>query len=111
MGLISKTVFYAAIAGAGAAFATKPSIDEVRLLFQQRLATQIEDGSIVNADDSATQALLAACQISPANCARLLEGAVSMEYSDYLLAAVVDARTPGFEPRQCLAAFDRLFCR
>jgi len=111
MGILSKAVFYTAIAASGAAFATKPSIDEVRLLFQQRLVAQIEDGSIVSANDSATQALLAACQVSPSHCARLLEGAVSMEYHDYLLIAEVNARAPGFEPRQCLAAFDGLWCR
>lgn len=111
MGILSKLVFYGAIAGAGAAFATKPSTDEVRLLFQQRLVAQIEVGSIISTDGNAARALLAACQISPTQCARVLEGAVSLEYKDYLLVAVVNARAPGVEARQCLAAFDGLWCR
>ena len=110
MGMLSKIVVYGAIAAAGAAFATRPSIDEVRTLFRDRLAAQIADGSLVSAQDSATQALLAACQISPANCARLLEGAVSMEYQTYYLFAVVQARAPGFEPLHCVAVYDRLIC-
>lgn len=111
MGLITKTVFYAAIAGAGAAFATNPSVDEVRALFRDRLVAQIRDGSIVDANDGATQALLAACQISPANCARLLDGAVSMEHRNRYLFSTIQARAPGFEPLHCLAVFDQLMCR
>ncbi|GAB4268827.1 MAG: hypothetical protein Kow0013_19930 [Pararhodobacter sp.] len=106
-----KLVFYLAIAVAGAAFVTRPTVDEVRALFRDRLAGQIRDGSILSADSSAAQAVLAACQISPAQCARVLEGAVSMEYRNRYVFATVLARAPGFDPLSCLAAFDRLFCR
>jgi len=111
MGILSKIIFYGAIAGAGAAFATKPSIDDVRALFRDQLAAQIDDGSIISADNGATQALLAACQISASQCARLLEGAVSMDYQNYYLFASVQARAPGFDDRRCIAAFDQLLCR
>ncbi len=111
MGILSKVIFYGAIAGVGAALATKPSIDEVRELFREQLAAQIDNGSIISADNGAAQALLAACQISASQCARLLEGAVSMEYQNYYLFASVQARALGFDDRRCIAAFDRLLCR
>ena len=59
MGLLSKGLVYLAIATAGAAFATRPGIDEVRVLFRERLAAQIADGSILPSDNGAAQALLA----------------------------------------------------
>ncbi|MCC0079185.1 MAG: hypothetical protein H6899_04385 [Rhodobacter sp.] len=110
MGILTKGIFYLAIAGAGAAFATRPDVDEVRTLFRERLAAQITDGSIMPADNAASQALLAACQISPSQCARVLEGAVSMDYTNRYLWASVRASAPGFDPVQCLAAFERLVC-
>jgi len=82
MGIVSKGILFLVVATAGAAFATRPGIDEVRALFRERLAGQIADGSIMPADNGAAQALLAACQISPSQCARVLEGAVSMEYTN-----------------------------
>jgi len=109
--MFGKLVLYLLIAMAGAAFATRPDVDEVRALFRERLAGQIVDGSILPADTGAAQALLAACQISPSQCARVLEGAVSMEYRNRVLWASVAARAPGFEPLTCVAAFDRLMCR
>ena len=110
MGLLSKGLVYLAIATAGAAFATRPGIDEVRVLFRERLAALIADGSILPSDNGAAQALLAACQISPGQCARVLDGAVAMDYTNRYLWATVVARAPGFAPLQCLAAFDRLLC-
>lgn len=109
--MLGKLALYGLIAVAGAAFASRPGIGEVRALFRARLAGQIADGSILPSDNSAAQALLAACQISPSQCARVLEGAVSMEYTDRYLWASVEARAPGFEPLRCVAAFDRLVCR
>jgi len=110
MGIVSKGILFLVVATAGAAFATRPGIDEVRALFRERLAGQIADGSIMPADNGAAQALLAACQISPSQCARVLEGAVSMEYTNRYLWASVQARAPGFDPLRCIAAFDRLIC-
>lgn len=111
MGIVTKGVFYLSIAAAGAAFATRPSAEEVRGLYRDRLATQIVDGSIVPASNAATQAMLAACQISPEQCARVLEGGVSMDYTNRFLWASVRAQAPGFDALRCIAAFDRLFCR
>ena len=76
----------------------------------ETLAAQIADGSILPSDNGAAQALLAACQISPGQCARVLDGAVAMDYTNRYLWATVVARAPGFAPLQCLAAFDRLLC-
>jgi hypothetical protein len=110
MGIVTKGITYLAIAAAGAAFATRPDVDAVRALFRERLAGQIADGSILPADNGAAAALLAACQISPSHCARVLEGAVSMDYTNRYLWASVQARAPGFDPLTCIAVFDRLIC-
>lgn len=110
MGIMSKLVGLGLAAGIGAAFATKPSVDEVRVMIREQIAERIVNGSIVDANNGATQALLAACQLSPGNCARLLEGAVSVEYENRYLYAKVQASVPGLGSRECYAAFDRLIC-
>lgn len=110
MGILSKVIGLGLAAGLGAAFATKPSVEEVRVLIRAQITDRIEDGSIASADNAPAQALLAACQISPANCARVLEGAISVEYRDRYLWADVEASAPGLGTRQCYGAFDRLIC-
>lgn len=110
MGILVKGFTLLAALAAGAALATRPSADEVRQLFRDRLAAQIADGSILPADNSAAAALLAACQISPGQCARVLEGAVSMQYQNNWLWASVRLQAPGFEALTCTAALDRLIC-
>lgn len=111
MAVLRKLVLYAAVAAAGAAFATRPSVEEVRALYRDMVAEEIADGSIISADSGAAQAMLAACQVTPANCARLIEGAISFDYENRYLFATVAARSPVFEPRSCIAVFDRLLCR
>lgn len=110
MGILSKAFGVLAAVALGAGLATRPSADEVRALFRDRLAAQIEDGSILPADSGAAAALLAACQISPGQCARVLEGAVSMQYTNRWLWASVRLQAPGFDPLTCTAALDRLIC-
>ena len=111
MGILGKLLIYGAIAAAGAAFATRPSVDEVRALYREMVAAEIADGSVISADNGAAQTALAACQVTPANCARLIEGVISFEYENRYLFATVVTQSPFFEPRSCLAAFDRLLCR
>lgn len=110
MGILSKGLTLLVAGALGAGLATRPSADEVRALFRDRLAAQIEDGSILPSDNSAAAALLAACQISPNQCARVLEGAVSMQYTNRWLWATVRLQAPGFDPLSCTAALDRLIC-
>lgn len=110
MGILSKGFTLLAAMAVGAGLATRPDADEVRALFRERLAGQIADGSILPSDNSAAAALLAACQISPAQCARVLEGAVSMQYENRWLWASVRLQAPGFEALTCTAALDRLIC-
>lgn len=110
MGIVTKLMGLGLAAAVGAAFATKPSIEEVRDLIRDQIAERIEDGSITSADNAATQALLAACQISPGNCARVLEGAISLEYENRFLYAQIEASAPGLGTKTCYAAFDRLIC-
>ena len=110
MGFLGKLTIYAAIAAAGAGFATRPSVEEVRALYRDRVAAEIADGSIISADSGAAQTALAACQVTPANCARLIEGVISFDYENRYLFATVATRSAFFEPRNCIAAFERLFC-
>jgi hypothetical protein len=111
MGLLGKLVLYGVIAATGAAFATRPSVEEVREMYRDRVAGEIADGSILSAESGAAQTALAACQVTPANCARLLEGVISFDYENRYLFATVETQSPFFEPRNCIAVFERLFCR
>jgi hypothetical protein len=110
MGILSKGFVLLAAMAVGAGLAMRPSAEEVRGLFRDRLAAQIADGSILPSDNGAAAALLAACQISPSQCARVLEGAVSMQYENRWLWASVRLQAPGFEALTCTAALDRLLC-
>lgn len=111
MGFLGKLVVYALIAATGAAFATRPSVEEVRELYRDMVAAEIAEGSIISADNGAAQTALAACQVTPANCARLIEGVISFDYENRYLFATVATQSPFFEPRSCIAVFERLFCR
>ena len=111
MGFLGKLVVYALIAATGAAFATRPSVEEVRELYRDMVAAEIAEGSIISADNGAAQTALAACQVTPANCARLIEGVISFDYENRYLFATVATQSPFFEPRSCVAVFERLFCR
>lgn len=110
MGILSKAITVGLAAALGAGLATRPGPDEVRALFRDRLAARIVDGTILPADSGAAAALLAACQISPGQCARVLEGAVSLQYTNRYLWASVRLQAPGFDPLTCTAALNRLFC-
>ncbi len=110
MGLISKTLGFGLAALVGAAFATCPSEPDVRELLRERIEAQIDAGAGVAPDDDLGQVLLGICQVSPRNCASLVEQIVDLDYENRILWGNVTIGGRVGEGTSCVAIFSRLVC-